>query len=199
MSRVTLISGEQVPLLARPFYAAGYPGPIGASLAQVPELMQAAMPLISRGLAPGLVGPRLKELLIVRGSALQGCRYCTLTHSAVALRSGVMPEEVRTLRTAPRGEAAASFDDPREASLLAWTDAVALGPQPVTDDVFAAVAEHFSEPEIVEVTMAIGTTILLNRYCTALALPVSASSLSALGEHGLADTPDDAWRGEVNA
>jgi AhpD family alkylhydroperoxidase len=187
MSRVEQVDTDQAPLAAKPFYANGKPGPIGETLAQVPELMEVALPFIGVSLGASSVADfRTKELVIVRASALQDCRYCTLTHMAIALDAGVSTEEMKVLRDAPAGAAAGAFADEREAALLAWTDAMALGSGDIPDDVFAEFSRHFSEPAIVDLTMTIGTTLMLNRYCTALELPVAPANLSKLAEAGLA-------------
>jgi AhpD family alkylhydroperoxidase len=109
---VRLVEAEQAPLLARPFYANGDPGPIVAALAQVPELLEVTMPFLDAALGPSAVEARTKELVILRTSAVMGCRYCIQTHTVVARNTGLSVEEVAALR----GEAPleAAFTDPRE-------------------------------------------------------------------------------------
>jgi len=46
MTTIERIEIGRIPLLARPYYDGGDPGPIVAALAQVPELLVAAMPFI---------------------------------------------------------------------------------------------------------------------------------------------------------
>ena len=185
MSKVELIDASRAPLLAKPFYANGSPGPIGESLAHVPELMDVALPFISVSLGASSVADfRTKELVIVRASAMQRCRYCTLTHMAIALDAEISPEEMRILRDGTEDQIAETFDE-RESALLAWTDAMSLGAGDIPAEVHARFAEHFTQPQVVELTMTIGTTLMLNRYCTALELPVSAANLAKLREAGL--------------
>ena len=71
-----LVGPDQAPLLARPYYAGGDPGPIVAALAQVPELLETTMPFLGTALGPSGIDWRTKEIVIVRTSALAGCRYC---------------------------------------------------------------------------------------------------------------------------
>ena len=52
MAKVELMGRERAPLLARPYYEAGDPGPIAAALAHVPELMDVALPFIATVLGP---------------------------------------------------------------------------------------------------------------------------------------------------
>ena len=160
----------------------GDPGPIAAALAQVPEIAQVALPYIGASLGAGSTGARVKELAILRTSALLSCRYCVAAHTAVALDVGLADEEVRALR----GESAwaDAYDDPAELALLAWIDEVAGGRGEVPAEVTAGVKEHFEDYELVELANTIGVTMMLNRFCTALDLPVSDDTLARLAAGG---------------
>ena len=182
--RVTLLDAERAPLLARPFYADGDPGPITAALAQVPELLDVAMPFLGAALGPSFVPLRTKELVILRTSADLSCTYCVEAHTVVACDAGLGTDEVAALRTEQPVEGA--FDDDADRALLAWVDALALGRGPVPDEVADALAEHFDEPAVVELTVLVGATMLLNRLCTGLQLPTSPETIQRLGELGFA-------------
>jgi len=180
---VELVDREQAPLLARRFYGEGPASPVTASLAQVPELLEVALPFIGAALGPGALDLREKELAILRTSALLECRYCVQTHTMVALDCGLSEGEVRALR----GELPldAVFPDERERAMLAWIDAVALGRGPVDPHVQAQATAVLADHELVELTLTVAATLMLNRYCTALDLPTSAGTLARLAEAGL--------------
>lgn len=180
---VDLVAREQAPLLARRFYGDGPPSPITASLAQVPELLEVALPFVGAALGPGCLDARAKELAILRTSALLECRYCVQTHTVVALDCGLVREEVQALRG--ERDLDAVFSDPRERTMLAWIDAVALGRGPVEPEVQARATGVLADHELVELTLAVTATLMLNRYCTALDLPASAATLARLAEAGL--------------
>lgn len=183
-SVVPLIEAEQAPLLARPFYPdEGPPSPITASLASVPEVLEVTLPFVGRILGPSAVDARTKEIVILRCSALMECRYCVETHTAVALDCGLSRAEVRALRG--EWEAEAVFTDEDELALIAWVDAVAVGRGPAPEEVTARATEAMSHPELVELTLVAGATLMLNRYCSALGLPTSPATLARLGEEGL--------------
>lgn len=181
---VALLTPDEAPLLVRHLFARGQPGPITASLAWVPELLEVAMPFVGKALSPLGVSARDKEIAILRTSALQGCTYCTQTHSVVALDCGLSTAEVRALRGA--GDLAATFDDPADRALIALTDAIALGPGPVPADTLETARRQLSPQALVELTLCVSATVMLNRYCTALALPTSAAHLQRLAAEGLA-------------
>jgi AhpD family alkylhydroperoxidase len=179
---VQLIQAEQAPLLARPYYANGNPGPIVAALAHVPELLEVTIPFLDAALGPSAVDARTKELVILRTSAVMGCRYCVQTHTVVARNSGLSVEEVAALRSHQPLEAA--FTDPRELALLRWVEVVAVGPGRVPEATRTALQSHFEDPEVVELTLLVGATLLLNRFCTALELPTSPKVLHRLAAEG---------------
>lgn len=180
---IDLVERDQAPLLARRFFDDGPASPITASLAHVPELLDVALPFIGAALGPGTLGPRMKEIAILRTSALLECRYCVQSHTAVALDAGLSAGEVRALR----GEAPLEpeFTADRERVAVAWIDAVAAGRGSVGRAVQEEAAAHFADHELVELTVAVTATVMLNRYCTALDLPTSAATLARLAAEGL--------------
>lgn len=167
--RVALVDAARAPLLARDLFSSGDPGPIAASLAQVPELLAPTLPFLGAVLGPSWIGLRDKEIVILRTSAVMGCRYCTEAHTVVALDSGLTRHEVRGLRgEVPLEEA---FPDDADRALVAWCDAVAQGVDSDLDRARSALVAD--DARVVELTLLVSTTVLLNRYATALALPTS--------------------------
>jgi AhpD family alkylhydroperoxidase len=183
VSRVELIDARRAPLLARPFYEAGDPGPIVGALAHVPEVLEATMPFLSAMFGESALPERTKEIVVLRTSALLECRYCTQAHSVVARDSGLSREEVLALRGEMDLES--HFPDEVERVLLDWIDAVASGPGPVEEEATTAFRAHFAEADLVEVTLLIAGTMMLNRFCTALELQASASTIARLTEENL--------------
>jgi AhpD family alkylhydroperoxidase len=164
MARVELLTKERAPLLARPYYEDGDPGPIAAALANVPELMDVALPFLGAVFGPTAVEPRWKEIVILGVSAANRCRYCTESHTGVASRMGFSADEL----SAMRGESPAPERwTERERALLAFCDAMSNRPGEAVD----LLRPHFAEPDIVELVTLASTTVMLNRFATALELP----------------------------
>lgn len=164
MAKVGLLTRERAPLLARPYYEAGDPGPIAAALANVPELMETALPFIGTVYGPTGVAARLKEIVVLAVSAGNRCRYCTETHTGVARRMGFAPDELAAMR----GEAPAPERwDPSERALLLFSEAISYRPAQSVE----LLQPHFSEAEIVELVTVGAVTVMLNRFATALELP----------------------------
>ncbi len=181
---VRTLSAAQAPLLAKPFYAGGDPGPITATMAHVPELLEVGLPFIGAALSASAIPFWSKEIVILRTSALLACRYCIDSHTPVALDSGLTHDQVRALRNEADTSVSTAFVDAKDHALISWIDAVAAGTGPLPESVNKLATQHFTEHEIVELTLTITVTMLLNRYATSLQLPVGESTLARLAQEG---------------
>lgn len=91
------------------------------------------------------IEPRLRELIRIRASQLNGCAYCIDMHAKDALAIGETRQRVYAL-TAWRET---GFYTSRERAALAFTESVTLlAGSHVPDSDFAAVAAEFSPAEI---------------------------------------------------
>jgi len=88
----------------------------------------------------------------MRASQVNGCAFCIDMHSKDARAAGETEQRLYALnawRETP-------FYTPRERAALAWTETITLiaeGHAP--DAAYAEVREHFSESEVVDLTLAI--------------------------------------------
>jgi AhpD family alkylhydroperoxidase len=162
-ANVTLLSGEDAPLLARSYLTGDPPSPLFASLAHVPEFFEPAAALIGAVYGPSSLSERIKEIVILRVAALNGCRYCTRLHAAAAADAGLSPAEIAAL--SDTGDIPSSFS-PREAQALGFAEAMCDDP----DHAAQCVAASFAEHELVELAVVAGTTIFLNRFAKAMGL-----------------------------
>lgn len=183
MSFVRLIDAASAPLPLRDLYAGGDPGPIVGALAQVPELCDVALSFIGAALGPSSVSFRHKEIAILRTSANLSCRFCVDAHTVVAFESGLTLREVLALRECPTPNEV--FNDTSEQVLIEWIDALSLAGGAVPDDISTRMLSAFDDHRIVELTVTVGTTMMLNRFATGLRLPTSAGTIARLAEHGL--------------
>jgi 4-carboxymuconolactone decarboxylase len=109
---------------------------------------------------------RLREIVIIRMGHLTGSQYVLRQHvPALALADGVSVPECDAL--ADWG--ASQFFSARERAALAYAD-VMTREIVVPDDVFAEVARHFDQRQIVELTVLIGSYNMNARVLQALEL-----------------------------
>ncbi len=100
----------------------------------------------------------LLHLIYFRVSQINGCAYCLDMHSK-DLRAGGEQEQRLYVLDAWRE---APFYSERERAALAWAEAVTkLTGGQVPDDVYEAARAHFTEAELIDLTIAV---IAINSY-----------------------------------
>jgi AhpD family alkylhydroperoxidase len=172
MSRVRLLTRDEAPIVARDLYGEdGSASPLKRSLANAPDLLETLLPFLAQIYDEGAVDVATKELVVVRVSQLNGCRYCLAAHRPLALESGV-----------PADHLAAVCDDlplatlpERERTLIEWVDRYVLEPGGMDDDLVARALDHVRDDQLVELALLAGATQLLNQYCTAFDIPPPVS------------------------
>jgi AhpD family alkylhydroperoxidase len=106
----------------------------------------------------------LAELVRVRASQINGCAFCVDMHATDARKSG---ETERRLAAVVVWRETPFFTD-RERAALAWTEAVTLVSQDhVPDAVWDAVKPHFSDAEMVDLTLLVAAINSWNRFAIA--------------------------------
>ncbi|WP_144123685.1 carboxymuconolactone decarboxylase family protein [Catellatospora sichuanensis] len=103
---------------------------------------------------------RLLELVKLRASMLNGCAYCVDLHGTDLLKNG---DDVRRVLGVSTWWEFPGFDA-RERAALALTDAVTkLGDRGVSDEVWDTARAAFTDKEVADLILAIGTINLWNR------------------------------------
>ncbi|HSX52295.1 MAG TPA: carboxymuconolactone decarboxylase family protein [Cellvibrio sp.] len=102
----------------------------------------------------------LIHLVKLRASQLNGCAFCQHMHANEARKDG---EQQHRLDVLPAWKEVDIFSA-RERAALAWTEALTLvANDGVSDEIYAATAQHFTEKELVNLTAAIVTINAWNR------------------------------------
>ncbi|HEX7935681.1 MAG TPA: carboxymuconolactone decarboxylase family protein [Paraburkholderia sp.] len=102
----------------------------------------------------------LAELVRLRASQINGCAFCVDMHTTDARKGG---ETERRLATVVAWRETPFFTD-RERAALEWTEAVTLVAQGhVPDAVWEAVRPHFSDEQLVDLTLLISAINAWNR------------------------------------
>jgi len=115
---------------------------------------QSIRPLLALGVQAEASGLEhaLLELVKMRASQINGCAYCLDMHSKDARAAGETEQRLYLLDAWRE----TSLYTEREQAALAWTEAVTLVTDGhVPDDVYAEVSRHFTEQELVALTLAV--------------------------------------------
>ena len=169
MARVPLIEETKHPELAESI--AKIKGARGGRLINIYRLMLHSPALanawfdLNQAVRYGTeIDGQSRELAVIRVAILNGVEYVQRGHGpAYALKEGLTPEQVAALSD----WRASQLFSAQQRALLAYTDAMTENIE-VTDDVFDNARKHFSERQIVELTMLIGAYNMLTRFLKAL-------------------------------
>lgn len=129
-----------------------------------PKVMQLLL-AIEAYLHDSSLESRLLHLIKTRASQINGCACCLDMHTKDARAEGESEQRLYTLdawRETP-------FFDERERAALEWTEAVTLVTDGhVPDEVYERVKPHFTEEELVDLTLAVTNINAWNRLNIAL-------------------------------
>jgi len=147
-----------------------------------PEAVQALLAL-DKSYAESSIGHTIIELVHIRASQLNGCIFCLDLHNKSARTRG--ERELRLYHLALWRES--SLFSEKEKAALEWTELLTQPtPHGISDTDYAALAAHFEEKEIVELTMAISAINAWNRIGVALKpAPGSVDKFLGLDKIGL--------------
>src|ERR1700734_2101631 len=166
MARITLIAPESASSEVNEIYEKalrGKPGNVHKALAHRPEMLKKFLSFyasVGRSL-----DRKLYELIYLRVSLINGCRYCTQHHVASSKRVGITPEDWTALRAGNY-----SRYGERERAALAYVERLTRAPHEITEGDFDELKKHFSDPEIVDIHMLAGLANLTNRFTAPLGL-----------------------------
>ncbi len=154
-----------------------------AMLGRAPNFYRflANSPLVAKMLLPfnaviqrqggGSVLPaKIKEMVVIKTSAVNGCAYCYAHNTALGMTAGITEEQVRAIdsddyMTSPHLS-------PSERAAVQWAEHVTRNTAKERDDVFAELARHFDDAGIVELTLICGMFNMFNRFMDSLHVPV---------------------------
>lgn len=130
-------------------------------------------------LAQSSLERNLLELVYFRVSQMNGCAFCLDMHAKELRAKGETEQRlfvVNAWREAP-------FYTQKERAALAWAEAVTnVTGGAVADDVYAEACKHFSEVELVDLTLAVTTINTYNRFNIAFGAPVGTYQVNQYSE-----------------
>ena len=111
-----------------------------------------------------MLEPVLLELVRLRASSINGCEYCVGMHTHELRKHN----EPQSRIDAVAGWRTSDAFTQRERAAFAWTEIVTdIGQSHAPDEAYRAALEHFSETELVNLTIAIASIGMWNRMAIA--------------------------------
>ena len=109
---------------------------------------------------------KIQQLVIIKTSALNGSAYCMSHNVPLGKKMGLTGAQVAAVQ-GDGWKSSALFDE-RQKAAIRWAVAVTNMSARDDDAAFAAMKRHFTEKEIVELTVFCGMWNYSNRLCEAL-------------------------------
>ena len=116
----------------------------------------------------GSISVELKHLVSHIASKAAGCQYCQAHTIYVSSRNDIEQARLAALWEYP----SSPLFTAAEKVALDFSLAAATVPNAVTDELFARLAEHWSEGEIVEILAVVSMFGFLNRWNDSMATPL---------------------------
>jgi uncharacterized peroxidase-related enzyme len=166
MARISLVQPDQAVPEVKEIYdqkLKGKPGNAQKALAHRPEMLKnflAFYASVGRSL-----DRKLYELIYIRVSMINGCRYCLQHHLASSKRATVTPEDWNALKQGNYSR----FSE-KERAALTYVEKLTRTPHDISDTDFNALKKHFADPEIVDLHLLTGVANLTNRFTDPLGL-----------------------------
>jgi AhpD family alkylhydroperoxidase len=125
-----------------------------------PQAYKAVSALESYVVKDSGLSHRLIHLIKLRSSIVNGCAFCVDMHAKEARRDGLGEQWINLVSVWHE----AGVYSEQERAVLAWTDSITLIAETRAPDAdFEAMRAHFTDEEITNITVAIGTINLWNR------------------------------------
>lgn len=106
------------------------------------------------------IEPKLKAMIELRVSQINGCVYCVDLHATQAREAGETQQRLDCLAVWRE----CRFFDETERAAFAWAEAVTLLPETnAPDELYENVRAHFDEQQIVDLTLIISLMNAWNR------------------------------------
>ncbi len=193
MARVRDIEVDEVAEELRPIYQR-IEAEFGPFMSQVkvfahrPPILEHLMGLVLDLNAQKVVPKRYLEIAVLAVSKLNECRYCVAHHAPRLVETGLPIETAMNILEPD----CPGFDDVdrlvRDYAVQVTTDS-----KRVSNDMFAALRDHFDEAQIVELTFRTAMCGFYNRFNEALRLDIEEGVLEDVLAKGgrLEDLPPD--------
>ncbi|HSH08398.1 MAG TPA: carboxymuconolactone decarboxylase family protein [Burkholderiales bacterium] len=160
------------------------------ALAHNPALLQALFKVYEAFAAEPSIDRKLTELGILVVSRVNACRYCVQHHAPLAHGAGLKTAQLEAIQNDAWSDRRLWSDE--EWLVVRYAEALASVPQRVDDTLFAELKAHFSERQIVDLTMRLALCAAWNKFNDALGLDTETAFQHAFAELGIAAGAENA-------
>lgn len=144
-----------------------------------PESLKGIWPVMDHILTSGRVSRRLKEMIFVAISSLNGCHYCEAAHHAFALSIGVMPDQIDDLIKNYTADTA----DPEDKAAIDFAVRLAKNSHSSSEQDFQTLRElGFDDEEIMEIIAMSGMGVFYNHLANATKINIDEGFIKMISK-----------------
>ncbi|MFY9558960.1 MAG: carboxymuconolactone decarboxylase family protein [Terriglobales bacterium] len=175
-TRIPLLERDQVPPEVASMYDAllktrGVVPNMFKTLAHTPALALATAGYLKALLSDGALPGSYKELIALRLSALLSSEYATKAHALSARQKGATEAQI----AAARADFESGPFTPAEELGFRAAERLHRSAADITDDFYAELKQHFTDPQIIELVATAAAFELFPRFVDALRIPITPS------------------------
>jgi len=139
------------------------------SRVNIPEIQPAAYEAmfgLEAYLAKSTIDAKLREIVRIRASVINGCQYCIGLHSDTAAKLGESTERIKAISNWQNSDV---FDEKERAVLAATDEITHISDAGLTDETYAKVSLYFNEEEIAQLIVLCAAINAWNRLGVSMA------------------------------
>ena len=145
----------------------GKPNHFLRTMANRPEVLKTFVPFYAAVVGRGSVAYRIKELVYLACAFANQCAYCTAVHTAGGRKAGITEDELQALQAGQ----VQSFTAPERAAIRYAQELTRTASPGDTRD---ALFDHFTQEQIVEMTLVVAMANFTNRFNSGLGVEPEA-------------------------
>ena len=120
----------------------------------------------------GVLDMRIKALVILKTSTLNGCAYCVGHNTALGRSLGFQEDEIEAIS---QNYQLSDYFSPADKAAIHWAECLTERTYKRHPEVMAQLKLHFNDAQIVEITMVSGFFNFWNRFTDALEIDIESS------------------------
>ena len=120
----------------------------------------------------GVLDMRIKALVILKTSTLNGCAYCVGHNTALGRSLGFQEDEIEAIS---QNYQLSDYFSPADKAAIHWAECLTERTYKRHPEAMAQLKLHFNDAQIVEITMVSGFFNFWNRFTDALEIDIESS------------------------
>ena len=120
----------------------------------------------------GVLDMRIKALVILKTSTLNGCAYCVGHNTALGRSLGFQEDEIEAIS---QNYQLSDYFSPADQAAIHWAECLTERTYKRHPEAMAQLKLHFNDAQIVEITMVSGFFNFWNRFTDALEIDIESS------------------------